>query len=159
MKLNEDVYFTAEIIRNAKTYDRYNKVVYAVRRTHKVSRTQHTSRKKENLQNMYIIFNMIFEIPEINTRILDFLASPYAYALGMAAGALENSKTTNDKNEIYSNLKQFEKYAFTMKHSGRRYIKGIYLIYQLFGQNITIELLKLYLKLRKHHKLSIRREN
>ncbi|GHU75616.1 glycosyl transferase [Clostridia bacterium] len=154
----EDILFTAGVITHAKTYDRYDMAAYAFRRANPNSDST-LSHKKYKIEHQIIeVFNQILEGGE-SPRLLDFLASPYAYWLGMAIGALDFYKNDEHiKEEIKKDIEAMKKYAYVLKFSSRAYVRVIGVSYSLFGMGSTMALLRLYLTLNRKNKLSLKRK-
>jgi glycosyltransferase involved in cell wall biosynthesis len=159
---HEDVLYTSMLIRNAKTYDRLDKVAYAVRRSNPESITTNITINKiiKRLEDFSFVFDKVLSDEENknNECLLDFLASPYAYYLGLAAGVLYHSDDKDEKAEIKDKIKNMKRFAFVLKHTSRFEVKIVCVIYHLFGMKITLLILQLYFKVNNKHVLSINRK-
>jgi len=159
---HEDVLYTSMLILNAKTYDRLDMVVYAVRRSNPESLTTSLTAKKiiKRLQDFAFIFDMIFldDKNKKNESLLDFLASPYAYYLGVTAGVLYRCDDKEEKAEINKNADHMKRFAFVLKYTSRTEIKMINYLFHLFGMKVTLLILQLYLRINNKHVLSIKRK-
>jgi glycosyltransferase involved in cell wall biosynthesis len=91
----EDIYYTAQIVAFAQSFDRYDFAVYAMRRVNSIT----TSREKRDaiIDSFPIIFEKILSDTNLSSDryVLNFLASPYAYWLGRLA--TRQDKTRQDK--------------------------------------------------------------
>lgn len=165
--LGEDVYYTAQVIVCSGSYDRYNKVAYAVRRSDRNTRTLQKSAeiKHKCLRDMITVFGEVFkyvekketleENPLLYKQLMNFLSSPFVYALGMAAGALEYCKSDEEKKEIQSDIAKMKQYSHTTKYAGRFSVRLVGLFISIFGISATVAALRLFLKIYKRDKLSI----
>lgn len=133
----EDAHYTAQLLIYAKSYDRLNECSYAVRRhTASTSRTVANSRQVAN--SMEKVFDDLFTKYNLHRaeyeQVLDFLASPYLYALGKLAAAYDR--------EV---LKKLTGYAFLLKCSSRRYVKLTGMFAEWFGLERLVAVLRIYL--------------
>lgn len=133
----EDAHYTAQLLIYAKSYDRLNECSYAVRRhTASTSRTAENSRRvadsmEKVLDDLFTKYNLHRAGYE---RVLDFLASPYLYALGKLAAAYDR--------EV---LQKLSGYAFLLKCSSRRYVKLTGFFAEWFGLERLVAVLRIYL--------------
>ena len=158
---HEDVLYTSTLIRKAKTYDRYDMIVYALRRSNPASLTTSPdiNKKIKMQQDMVSIFEKILSYNENqqNAELLNFLASPYAYWLGVVAGV--SSRKNNEVMTIISNsISIMANYSFVLRYSPRANVKVIYILYAILGVKMTLKLLQVYLRLNNRHVLSINRK-
>jgi len=147
------------IIHHAKTYDRYDKVIYAYRRTN----TDSISTKPENSFKIANDILSQFQILLSNTRynsdrnVLDFLASPFVYWLGKmvsAAEQIDNSAKDNYTENVSVGLT----YSYVLRHSSRPYIRLFGVLLRLFGISFAMSLLRTFLLLNRKNVLSIHRK-
>jgi len=156
---NEDVSLTAAVIFYAKTYDRYNKIVYAYRRTNMDS----ISTRVEN--NLKIARDVLMQFEDIlvnkeygaDKNVLDFLASPYVYWMAKMAGASAQIDNAG-KDEYTDCINKGTGYSYILKHSSRPYIRLLGIPVKMFGVRFTISLLYVFLSLKRRHMLSINRK-
>lgn len=134
----EDAHFTAQLIYCAKTYDRLNWHVYAVRR-HRQSTSRNVSNNEHVIRSMLIIFDDLFNRYHLSdtddSPVLDFLASPYLYVLGKIA-AMNDPK-------LY--LKQMQKYDFILTHSSRAYVCFVGILIHITSLNFVMKVLRIFL--------------
>jgi glycosyltransferase involved in cell wall biosynthesis len=157
---NEDIYITAKLIQNARTYDRYNKVVYAYRRSYLNSLSSSSSNFKGVQRSIIDIFNILFSESDIksNALVLDFLASPYIYWMGKTISARMICKDADELKIINDDIAEMRKYSFVLKYSSRPYVRFTGFILRIFGMRFTMLLMRLYLTLKREHMLSLKRK-
>lgn len=144
----EDAHFTAQLIYYAKSYDRLNECVYAVRR-HRGSTSRSRNADDRILRSMLTVFDDLserFKLHETrNSPVLDFLASPYLYILGKAS-ALENSKPYQGR---------LKEYSFLLMQSSRLYVRAVGIAMRVFGLPFTLAVLHGFLLLNQRSVVSI----
>jgi glycosyltransferase involved in cell wall biosynthesis len=156
---NEDISLTAMLIRCAKTYDRYDKVVYAYRRTNINSISTKSENSLKIAQDILFQFQnlLLYEEYRSDTNVLDFLASPYVYWLSKMVAV--SVRIDNIIKEEYTEcINTGVAYSYVLKHSSRLYIRFFGVLLRVFGIKITMFMLCLFLSLNKKHMLSIRRK-
>ena len=155
----EDLYFTVQLIEFAKKYDRYDMVALAVRRTNPNSRTVNPEKKYNIQHDVVSLYQKVLsdEVNRSNTVLLNFLASPYAYWMGMVAGAMMQ-KDDSLYYLVKKDIENMKKYAYVLKYSPRTEVRLINFFYGFFGIHVTIKILQLYLSLNRKHVLSINRK-
>jgi len=156
----EDTLYTAQLLKCIRTLDRYDMVAYAFRRSNPNARTALTN-KKYLIQHDYIqIFKTIFSDSDSydNNALLDFMSSPYAYWLGMVAGAVVYCKDDETKQLIQRDIEAMVQYSFVLKHASRPYVKSIGTLCKMFGVRVSIFALRVYLTYNRRHVLSISRK-
>ena len=156
---NEDVTLTALMISCAETFDRYNKVVYAYRRTN----TESISTQNEN--SLRIANNIIKQIELLmsdekfitDKNVINFLSSPFAYWMAkMAAASTHIDDSQIEKyNEI---LKAGSNYSYLLSFSSRLQVRLIGLFVSIFGMKFAILIIKVFMLLNRKHMLSIKRK-
>lgn len=133
----EDAHYTAQLLIYAKSYDRLNECTYAVRR-HTASTSRTASNSRQVADSMEKVFDDLFTNYNLHRagyeRVLDFLASPYLYALGKLAAAYDREA-----------LKKLSGYAFLLKCSSRRYVKLTGMFADWFGLERLVAVLRIYL--------------
>ncbi len=133
----EDAHYTAQLLIHAKSYDRLNECAYAVRR-HTSSTSRAAANSRRVADSMEKVFDDLFTHYNLHRaeyeRVLDFLASPYLYALGKLAAAYDR--------EI---LHRLAGYSFVLKCSSRRYVKLTGVFAELFGLDRLVAVLRIYL--------------
>jgi glycosyltransferase involved in cell wall biosynthesis len=162
----EDTFFTEEIIRKAKVYDRFDMAAYAFRRTNPNSSSTQGERKYKIERDFVTVYTQMFSIIKndivikghLYKRLMDILASPYAYWMGMAIGALDFYKNNEEiRTQIKKDIEAMKQYTFIFRFSSRAYIRLIGLLCGAFGINSSLFFLRWYLYLNKRNKLSLRR--
>ena len=157
---NEDIYFTAKLIQYAKTYDRYNKVAHAYRRSNEMSLTTHKKNFRSIERSIVDMFCILFEKENIaqDYYVLDFLSAPYAYWMGKTVSALVHSDDKEERRLIMCDIKEMKKYAFVLRCSSRGYVRLIGIINSFFGMRVALFALRVYLTINRKHMLSINRK-
>jgi glycosyltransferase involved in cell wall biosynthesis len=146
----EDSHFTAQLLICAKNYDRLNEHVYAVRR-----HTGSTSRMSVNAckvaESILKVFDDLFSRYDLRSvgyeQILDFLSSPYLYALGKLAVAYDSEL-----------LESIAKYKFVLRHSSRSYVKAAGIFADTFGLKLLVSALRVFLTFNKKSHAGINRQ-
>ena len=149
---NEDTLFTIQLIQFAKTYDRLNKVGYAFRRNNLDSDTQSSIKQLKIERDMIKVFDYLFVDGSATEIILDFLGSSFVYWMGKVVRlqAMECPDLNND-------IQAMEKYRYVMFHSSRWYIRMMGYI-TIIGLPASLWILGIYLRVNRHHVLSISRK-
>jgi len=156
---NEDISLTAMIMLYAKTYDRYNKIIYAYRRTNINSISTQSRNSLVIAKNIMYQFKFLLsdEKYAIDKYILDFLSAPYAYWIAKMISA--SGQIDNDTKDEYDNcLKEGTVYSYVLKHSSRIHIRVLGIFCKIFGLKFTMALLRVFLTVNKRHMLSINRK-
>jgi len=153
---NEDNYLTAKMICYAKTFDRYNKVVYAYRRSNISSLSAQHDNSLLISKDILSQFDVLLSDNEcnLNRNVLDFLASPLVYVMGKVVSV----KAISPDADIRECLLKIKKYSYILKYSSRHYIRTIGIIMKVFGLSGFLYLLKIFLKMNRKHVLSINRK-
>jgi len=159
---NEDIALTAMIIQHAKSYDRYDKVIYSYRRTNKKSistQSDNSLRIATDIlsQFQYILSNKKYRN---NIFVLDFISSPYIYWLSKVVSAQVHNKNTKimQKDDIDKIIEQGLGYSYVLKYSSRLYVYLTGIIERIFGMQCVISLLKIYILCNRRHMMSINRK-
>jgi glycosyltransferase involved in cell wall biosynthesis len=158
---NEDISLTAQIIRYAKTYDRYNKVVHAYRRANVDSLSTKTDNSFKIAHDILFQFQTLLSDKGFsnNRNVLDFLASPYVYWIGKMVSALVYSdKDKKERELIGRDIEAGAKFTYLLKYSSRIYVRCFGVVVRLFGLRFAMFLLKVYLIFNRKHMLSIKRK-
>jgi len=145
--------------------------VYAVRRANLSSDTARPETKLIILQSMTDVFTSLFSemdnsvkrLPQdIYAKLMDLLSSAYAYWLGMVVGAKVHAKKEGQPTmldeDINKSIETMRQYAFVLNYASRSNVKLLGIFYKLFGINITLFFLRIYLSLNRKNKLSINRD-
>lgn len=153
---NEDNYLTAKIICHAKTFDRYNKVVHAYRRSNISSLSSQHDNSYKIADDILTQFDMLLSDKDCGTNrnVLDFLASPFVYAMGKVVTAKINTPGS-DINGLIAKLK---KYSYITKFSSRPYIRVMGAVIKIFGIKLALNFLRIFLTLNRKHMLSVNRK-
>lgn len=135
----EDAHFTALLLVHAQSWDRLNERVYAVRR-HTVSTSRAAANSRRVADSMAKVFDDLFGrcgldgVGQEHERVLDFLASPYLYALGKLAASYDQ--------EILDSL---ARYQFVLRYSSRPYVRMAGAFAGVFGLKRLVSVLRVYL--------------
>ena len=156
---NEDITLSAMIIHHAKSYDRYNYVVHAYRRSNISSLSARAENSIEIATDVLKQFHLLLSNEEYKNdrNVLDFLASPFVYWLGKIIRA----SCTADKAytaRINAEIKAGSGYFYVLRYSSRPYVRAVGIIQKLFGTRFVIFLIRAYLTVNRRHMLSVRRK-
>ncbi|GHS95109.1 sugar transferase [Synergistales bacterium] len=156
---NEDVYLSAKLVRHAVTYDRYDFAVYAYRRANAASLSTKRDSSFSVGHNVLTHIRTLLEDKELanDKNVLDFLSSPYVYWLGKMVSARINADNTN-RALIETDIKTGKRYAYLLRHSSRPYVRCLGIIIRIFGLEVAMCLLRVYLTLNNKHMLSVKRK-
>ncbi|MCL2425555.1 MAG: glycosyltransferase family 2 protein [Oscillospiraceae bacterium] len=160
--LNEDIALTAMIIQHAKSYDRYDKVIYSYRRTNRNSiSTQSDNSLKIAIDILAQFQHILSDTKYCNNKfVLDFISSPYIYWLSKAVSAQAHNKNikTMQKDEIDKIVEQGLEYSYVLKYSSRSYVYMAGLLGRIFGMKCVMTFLKIYILCNRKHVMSINRK-
>ena len=156
---NEDISLTAMILHHAGSYDRYNKVVYAYRRTNIKSISAGAANSLNIVHDVLKQFNLLLsnEGYKNNENVLDFLSSPFVYWLGKMISA---SASTNESNKALYNecVNMGRSFSYILNYSSRSYVRLLGVLMKIFGLGFVMFLLKIFLTLNSKHMLSMHRK-
>jgi len=153
---NEDNYLSAKIICYAKTIDRYNRVVHAYRRSNVSSLSTRHDNSFKIADDILTQFDMLLSDKDCssNRNVLDFLSSPYIYVMGKIVSAKIYSKNEN----IQRLVDKLRKYSYVLNYSSRLSVRIMGIIVNIFGVNIALGTLKIFLMVNRKHMLSLNRK-
>ena len=156
---NEDISLTAMILHHAKSYDRYNKVVYAYRRTNIKSISAGAGNSLKIAHDVLNQFKLLLsnEGYKNNENVLDFLSSPFVYWLGKMINA---SASINESSKAFYKecLNMGKSFSYILKYSSRLYVRLLWVLMKIFGLGFVMFLLKIFLTLNNRHMLSMHRK-
>ena len=158
--LCEDICFTSKILHYAKSYDRYNKVAHAFRRSNLYSLTASKKKFRDIEKDIIKSFEMLLGDTDLrNDRlVLDFLASSYVYWMSKTVAAMLACETKEEREEIKADIDQMRQYTYVLKYSSRIYIWAIGIVTNIFGIKFAMLILRVYLRLRRKHYLALNRK-
>jgi len=150
----EDVYFTAQVVKYAQTFDRYNKAVYAVRRANIGSVTQ--GGVSRVVTDMVKVFDNLMSREEIrqDKYVMNFLSSPYAYWVGKLAVEEKRREEKRREEKRREEKRRMLGYRYVLGQGSRKDVLLVRYSMKVIGLAGTVFLLRIFFALNPKHFMS-----